>query len=186
MRPSDDTSGLIGDLIRIGVIASVDLQDGKAVVRMGEVISPPLPWLELAGQFRTWCPPSENEQVLVLCMEADVAHGVILRGLFSSAFPQPASGLKIHLSTPDGTVIAYDAENHALKIDVAGAIAVTATQGLTIDADVTITGKVNITGDVAITGEATATVDVKASDISLKNHKHGAVQAGPAKTGAPE
>ena len=54
-------------------------------------------------------------------MEADIAHGVILRGLYSPACPRPTSGLRILLSAPDGTILEYDAEAHVLKIDVEGA-----------------------------------------------------------------
>ncbi len=181
MRTNDDIPGLIGDLIRKGVIASVDLNAGTAIVTAGDIASPPLPWVEMSGGFSTWCPPSSGEQVILLCQEGDIGHGIILRGLSSNAFPHPATGLRLHLKTPDGSTFDYDPAAHALTITLAGGSAhLEVPQGLSID------GKVIITGDVEVTGKVTATGDVKAGDISLQNHKHGDVQAGAAKTGAPE
>jgi uncharacterized protein involved in type VI secretion and phage assembly len=47
-------------------------------------------------------------------------------------------------------------------------------------------GNVRITGDLAVSGSVTAANDVTAGSISLKNHKHGGVAGGNAKTGMPE
>ena len=44
----------------------------------------------------------------------------------------------------------------------------------------------SIIGDLDVTGTITASQDVLAADISLKDHLHGKVQAGAAKTDKPE
>lgn len=167
----DDINGLIGDLIRFGTVRSVDLAAGEAVVEVGEVVSPPLPWRECAvGDFRTWFPPSENEQIILLCPEGDIEGGVILRGLFSNAFPAPANGEDPEIHGPEGLIIKFLPDG--LHIIAPG--------------DIAIEGNVTITGDLDVTGTATASEDVVGGGISLKNHKHGNVQAGSAKTGGPE
>ena len=176
MESDADILGKIGDLIRIGLVLSVDLSAGLAVVQIGDITSPPCPWLELAGQFRTWMPPSEGEQVLLLCPEGDIAGGVILRGLFSSSFPPPASDSDHHFEGPDG-----------LTIKLTG-------NGVEIVAP----GNVQITGDVKVAGKITATdiitsdIDVIAlvgtpAEVSLVRHMHAAAPTGnaPAANGAP-
>ncbi len=170
----DDTSGLIGDLCRLGTIETVDLASARATVKLGDVLSPPCPWLEMAGAYRSWCPPGVGEQVLVLCPEGDIAHAVILRGLFSTNFPAPANDGKAVIQMPDGTTIVYDPQSHDLAITLAGgSCTISAPQGL------------SITGPVNITGTLNASEDVLAGGISLKSHKHSGVQAGAAQTGGP-
>jgi len=158
-----DTQDLIGDLLRIGAVASVDLAGATATVQAGDVLSPDLPWLEWAGSFRTWVPPSVGEQVLLLCPEGDIAGGIILRGLFSNARPAPASDENPQIHGPAGLVITLTPD------------------GLQIVAP----GDVAIEGNVAITGTLTASEDVIGGGISLKTHPHGGVQPGGGQSGGP-
>lgn len=163
MDHDEDISGAVGDLLRFGTVEAVDLPAARATVRCGDVLSPPVPWLELAGAFRTWSPPSVGEQVLLLCPEADIAAAVILRGLPCAAFPAAGSD-----------------DDHVFSA-TAGLLIRATPDGLEIAAP----GGISITGDVAITGALTASVDVVGGGKSLKSHKHGGVQAGGAQTGAP-
>jgi len=158
-----DTQGLIGDLLRIGTIASVDLADATATVQAGDVASPPLPWMEWAGAFRTWSPPSVGEQVLLICPEGDIAAAVILRGLYSDARPAPASDENPSLHGPGGLVITLTPDG----------LQITAPGGLSIE------------GDVSITGTLTASDDVIGGGISLKTHPHSGVQPGGGQSGGP-
>lgn len=135
MEDEDDIPGKIGDVIRIGKVASVDLAAGHAVVTSGDIETPPSPWLEYSGNFTTWTPPCEGEQVLLICPEGDIAGAIVVRGLFSDANPAKASDDNHYLHGKDGLII-----------KLTGA-------GIEIEAP----GKVKITGDVAITGNLTAT-----------------------------
>lgn len=185
-KTNDDIGLLIGDIIRKGVIETVDLASGEATVKVGEVISPPLPWCEAAGAISTWCPPSVGEQVIVLCMEADIESGVILRGLRTDTFPAPATGSRAFMKLPDGATFDYDYEGSAFVITLPGSIKLVAPDGLEIEADVSITGDVGVTGKVDASDKITSASDVVTGSISLKNHKHGGVTAGGAKTLVPE
>lgn len=51
------------------------------------------------------------------------------------------------------------------------------------DGSLYITGTVHVTGDITSDKNILADGDVKAGDISLKNHKHGGVQSGGSDTG---
>lgn len=159
----DDIPGLIGDLIRFGMIETVDLDAGTATVMAGDVLSPPLPWTECAGAFRTWLPPSAGEQVMLLCPEGDIAGGVILRGLYSNSFARLGTDANPRIDGPDGLTIILTGDG----------IQITAPGGITIE------------GDVDIAGTLTASEDVIGGGISLKSHKHGGVQTGGSQTGTP-
>lgn len=150
MEDEEDIPGKIGDVIRLGRVASVDLAAGLAVVRCGEIESPPCPWTELAGAFRTWCPPTEGEQVLLVCPEGDIGGGVILRGLFSTSFPAPASDDARQLHGPDGLIVKLTGDG----------------------IEITAPGKVRIDGDLTVTGTITGETDVIAAGISGKSHTH--------------
>lgn len=162
-QQDDDIHGLVGDLLRLGTVEQVDLALGTATVRSRDVVSPALPWMECAGSWRTWSPPSVGEQVLLLCPEGDIAAAVILRGLYSTAFPKLGADAHPRFDGPSGLNITFTED------------------GITIAAP----GDIAITGDVTITGQLTASVDVIGGGKSLKGHKHGGVQAGGAQTSAP-
>jgi phage baseplate assembly protein V len=175
-KSNDDIGLLIGDIIRKGVIEAVDLASGEATVKVGEATSPPLPWCELAGAISTWCPPSVGEQVILLCMEADIESAVILRGLRTTDNPAPATGARAFLKMPDGTTFDYDYEARAFTITLAGSIKLVAPDGLEIQADVKITGDMDLTGDTKLTGKldlsgkATLAADLEAAgNVTLGN-----------------
>lgn len=169
----DDTPGMLGDLVRYGTIASVDLAAAMVTVAAGDVTSPLVPWLELAGGFRTWVPPTVGEQVVLISPEGDIAGAFVLRGLYSTAFPPPLDTTTARVTMPDGSTVDYDPDAHKLILTIAGS------------GSVDIIGKVNITGDVTVTGKVTASTDVVGDGKSLKSHTHGGVQSGSSQTGAP-
>ncbi len=182
MQEADDIPGAIGDLLRLGLIASVDLAAATAVVHCGEIESPPLPWLELAGTFRTWTPPTEGEQVLLICPEADIAHGLILRGINSTRFPPPASDDSHQLHGKDGLIIRVTADG--LEITAPGDVDITG--NVTISGDLSVDGNGSITGDMQVDGRANADEDVTGGGISLKNHTHSGVTSGGSTTAPPQ
>lgn len=182
MRTPESTPTDPDQLIRFGSVASVDLAAGRCTVTIdengasGDATTPPIRWIEpRAGKTRTWSPPSEGEQVVLLCPAGEIGSAVALRGLSTNAYPPAGGSLAELIEFDDGAVLSYDPEGHALSIKLpAGAT-------LAVEAD----GGLTIKGDIELTGKLTASDDVIASGKSLKNHKHSGVQAGPAQTGAP-
>jgi phage baseplate assembly protein V len=187
MHCSDNPHDTITDMIRYGTVVSVDGR--RAVVQCGEVLSPPLQWLAIAGAWLVWLPPSEGAQVTVLCPDGDITGGIILNGLYSDAINSPVTSLLAALlKAPDDATFVYDAAVHALTVTLpaGGTATLIAPGGFTFEGDVTVTGDVAVQGDISAAGTIHADEDVTAEDISLKDHLHGQVQTGTAKTGAPE
>lgn len=177
MEDDEDINGLIGQLIRKGTVQSVDLAAGLAVFEAGEIVSPPLPWIEgAAGAFRTWTPPSVGEQVVLLCPEGDIEGGMILRGLFSNQFPAPSNAAYHSIHGVGGLIMTLTDDG----------LVITAPAGVVVEGDLSISGNVAVTGDVTAAGTVTGDTDVVGGGISLKGHKHGGVAAGAAQTGGPQ
>ena len=190
MTTPSDLEQLLGDLLRLGTIASVDHAAATCRVQTGEILTGPLPWLApRAGGVAVWSPPHVGEQCLLLCPEGDTLAGLVLVGLFSNSFPAPASDPELVLvQFPDGAQLGYHFGTHRLEavLPSGGTAHVAADGGLTIMGDVTITGNVSIEGNATATGTVTGETDVIGASISLKGHTHGGVAAGSAKTGGPE
>lgn len=187
-RQPDDASNATRDLLRLGVVQSVDLAAGRCVVAFDDqLVTGPLPWAAArAGGTRIWTPPTAGEQVLVFAPEGDLERAIVSGSLFCDAAPAPAADGRTHVQFSDGAVLSYDPAAGDLAVTVINAVAITAPGGASIEADTTITGKVTITGDVDVTGKIDATEDVKAGAISLKTHKHLGVATGPGVSGIPQ
>jgi phage baseplate assembly protein V len=163
-----DIQRLIGDLVRLGTVASIDLAKATCRVRLDQILTGDVPWAGgRAGAVRTWSPPSIGEQVVLICPEG---------GVYSNARPAPAAtedSVSIHFD--DGTWLGYDPGSKQL----------TAILGAGGTARIEAPGGITIRGDVSIEGTLTATEDVVAGDTSLRNHRHDKVQAGGAISGKP-
>lgn len=179
----NDPRRLIGNLMRLGTIESLDLAQGTVRVRVGEIVTGDIPFAApRAGAVRIWSPPSIGEQVMLFCPEGDVEAGVILGALFCDAHPAPTADASCLIDFPDGTRITYDPAGHKLSIAIGGggAAEITAPGGLTLNADVRINGKLDATGKI------TSADDVIGGGKSLKGHKHLQVQPGSGVSGTPQ
>lgn len=161
----------MAQMIQIGTIDSVDYTAARARVKIGALITAPLPMLTTrAGADRVWDAYTVGEQVAVFAPVGDLAQGLIMGAIYSAANAANGDRATLHRrSYADGTVVEYDQDAGALAVQLAGG-AVT----------LTAPGGVNITGTVTVAG------DVVADGISLKTHVHGGVVAGPADTGGPK
>lgn len=189
MMDAPDPQKLIGDVLRLGTVETVDLAQATCTVRVGDMVTGDIPWIApRAGSARIWCPPSIGEQVLLICPEGDMLAGMALGGLFFDARPAPASTDSFHAAFDDGAWIDYEPVHHTLTVNLpnGGTAAIYAPGGLTITGPVTIKGPVRVEDDLRATGTITGDTDVKGGGKSLKDHKHTAVQAGGAVSGPPQ
>ncbi len=194
---------LIHNIARLGTIAAVDHGRARVRVRAGELLTAWLPWIEhRAGTTRTWNPPTEGEQVLLISPGGDPAAAVAITGLYRQAHPAPsASGDVWHITMPDGAVIEYDhAVSHlqatlpgSAVLDAKGAVTITAAGGATVNANTVINGNLTLNGNFNQPGGTTTTmngnvaftgaVTSNGKDIS-SHHTHTEVERGSDTSGS--
>ena len=174
----------LSNMLRDGVVTEVDYSNARCRVRSGEMQTDFIPWLTpAAGKVSVWCPPSIGEQVQLLCVDGDLANAVALAGMFSDAFPAPSSNpTQVLIRFADGATVGYDSAAHALGANLPAGGTVT----IVADGGVSITGPVSITGNVTVAGKVEVSEDVIGGGVSLKQHKHGAVQPGGGTSGPPQ
>lgn len=182
MSDPADQQRLIGDLIRLGTVESVDLAQSTCRVKTGDLVTGDIPWLtSRAGGTKHWSPLTVGEQCVLLCPEGDTLGGLVLPGLFSDANAAPSAEDLDLIAFADGARISYDATAHLLKAELPdGATAeITAPGGVTITGDVTITGKLSVSETIDADDEITG------NGIKLSKHHHKDTQPGAGMTGAP-
>ncbi len=139
-------SRLLQNLIRLGTIAQVD--GAKARVQLGPKLTTEwLNWItQRAGSTCTWSAPTVGEQVIVFSPGGDLTRGIILPALYSQAFDAPETNPTIHTTHyPDGAVVQYDHEAHALTATLSGGTATITADKVTSNAPSTI-----CTGDLTV------------------------------------
>ncbi len=193
-RPPSDHVADLSQILRLGTIASVDLESATCTVEIGDpddenVTTTQIQWGVLrAGKTSIWSPPSTGEQVLLFCPDGDIAQAVPLGALYSTQYPAPGSDAREFIRFADGAEVGYDPEAHHFDIDLpAGATAeIDASGGITLRGDTVIEGDLTVDGDTVVNGDIDATGDVSADGISLKTHPHSGVQPGEGLSGEPQ
>ncbi|WP_151957393.1 phage baseplate assembly protein V [Acinetobacter guillouiae] len=197
------------NLIRLGTIKTINPSKPylTVTVETGEITTGKLRYVNLrAGDDQTWDPPSMGEEVIIFSPCGVLEIGFVLGGLNNLTHPVISQDLNKNIRLfADGCSISYDTKNHALEVllPANGTAVINAPGGLTINANTTINGNVQINGSNAMTGNNTVggsqlvqgsshstgafstDADVKAGDISLKNHKTSGVKSGGDTSGVP-
>ena len=189
MDPLVELSRLLQNLLRYGVVASVDHAAYRCTVHSGELITKPLRWATYrAGDARTWWAPSVGEKVILLCPGGDTARGTVLPALYADDAPAPIDGDAVHITQyPDGALISYAPEKHEVSVALpsGGKIILVAPAGIDIIGDTRISGALRVTQNVSVDAGIKAKDDVLAGTISLQHHLTKGVQPGMYLSGEP-
>ncbi|MDA5521470.1 phage baseplate assembly protein V [Yersinia kristensenii] len=202
---------LIMNLIRFGIVEQVNLtlDPPKARVRCGELLTDWLPWsVRRAGTAKTWWPPTEGEQVIILAAGGELSAGVIIASLYQKSASAPINTANTqHATYPDGAVIEYNADTGALKATGIKTAVLDASESINATApEITCSASVKITLDTPIVEctqhLTTATLEVKqggqmtgniehsggtfsSNGVVIDDHDHGGVQRGGVNTYGP-
>lgn len=186
---------MLRNLIRIGTVSAVNLDDGLCRVDTGSNTTNWLHWLTArAGRTRSWNAPSVGEQVLVLCLGGELDTGFVLPGVFSDEHPAPsASADALHWSFPDGAVIEYEPENGALKATGIQTATIQTAVKIMLDSPEVECSALLKTATLEVTQGGTMKGDVQHSGgsfssngVVVDSHKHSGVKSGGDTSGGPQ
>ena len=160
-----DVRRRVDNLLRLGVIAAVDLDRARVRVRYAGTDDAPaltgwVPWTAMrAGEDRTWWAPSAGEQVVLAAPSGELSAAVVLGSVYQLAHPPPANAAAVRRTVyADGAVVEYDAEAHALRAT------------LPAGGTVVITGDLEASGDIE---DARGTLQAFRDTYNLHTHAPG-------------
>lgn len=118
-----DLEDKMNNLIRVGVVSSIDAKAGTARVAFKDrdnILSYDLPVMvrNTLGTKDYWM-PDIKEQVLCFFLPIGLESGYIMGSFYSKNVTPPADTEKIRaVEFPDGSRVEYDRETHKLQIDI--------------------------------------------------------------------
>jgi phage baseplate assembly protein V len=155
--------------IFFGIIS--EIKGCKARVAVDDLTTDYLPVIQMASEFkRKFEPIRVKEQCIILAPYGDINAGVILRGLYYSAFPAPeVSETKEITVFEDGTKISYDSKASELMVDVVKSVKIIC-KTVTVDCeDATVKAKNSIKADCAKLDVKCDTANVKADEVLVES-----------------
>lgn len=143
--------GAIRNLIRIGIVSSVNEKNGSVRVIFNDkddMVSDELPLLSFEYNI-----PKVKEQVLCLFLPNGLQQGFCLGPFYSLVNPPPVENKDIYRKMfDDGTWIEYNEETKALNIKAAGSV--------------------NIIGNLNVKGSISASGSIMDTDGNSNHHSH--------------
>ncbi len=110
----------LSNIVTLGTVETLEAEQALVTVRVGEIVTEPLPWLALkAGTDSTWWAPDPGEQVLLLSPDGEMNQAVAIAGVYQAKHPAPGNNPNIaRVQFEDGCSVQYDKDKHELKVDV--------------------------------------------------------------------
>lgn len=149
-----DLAKRISNIIRIGTIFTINYQEAKARVRIGDLETNFLPWINSnSAANNSWNPPEIDEQVIVLAPLGDLSQGVIIPSLYKTNISDARDNIK-SITYRDGSKISFDIESGTLNLDLKGDVIIKVAKNANIEANnINLKGNVNL-GDISGKGIA--------------------------------
>lgn len=184
---------LLSSVVMLGVVAELDEEAARVRVNADGMRTDWIPWGERrAGPgVRTWSAPEVGEQVVIACPYGDPSQAVVVGSVYQQTYAAPATQRTIHRTIyADGTVIEYDREAHAFKIDVGtgsvtvncGNATVVASEDVTVEcANASVTASEDVTVDctsATVTSSGSVTLDTPTTHATGDLNVDGNVSVG--------
>lgn len=139
----DQLSEQIGDIIKIGVVSSVDTATNTARVIFpdrDDLVSNDLQILQRnTGQNKDLSYPDVKENVLCLFLGTGEENGFILGSFYNAKTQPPETNQDLRITRySDGTEIRYNRKTHELDINAVGKVTIQAAQKTTIKSSVQV------------------------------------------------
>jgi len=143
----NDLGRRLANIIRIGTIFEIDFEVAKARVKIGDLETNWLPWINSnSGSNNNWNPPEMGEQVIILSPSGELNQAVILPSLYKNNASDSDQNIK-SITYQDGSKISFDIASGTLDLDLKGDVKIKVVGNAEIEA-----AKVTLKGDVDLGG----------------------------------
>jgi len=116
----NDLGRRLANIIRIGTIFEIDFEEAKARVKIGDLETDFLPWVNSnSASNNSWNPPEIDEQVVVLSPSGELNQAVILPSLYKSNASDNSSNTQ-SVTYKDGSKITFDHDAGNFTLDLQG------------------------------------------------------------------
>ena len=118
----NDLGRRLANIIRIGTIFEIDFEEAKARVKIGDLETDFLPWVNSnSGANNSWNPPEMDEQVIILSPSGELNQGVILPSLYKNNASDELPNIQ-SVTYKDGSKVSFDQDTGSLTLDLQGGI----------------------------------------------------------------
>lgn len=170
----DQFTELLNNLIKIGVVSSVDYAKCTARVEFADdgIVSFNLPVLHTnSSRNRDYAMPDVGENVLCLFLPSGNEEGFILGSFYAGNTPPETSGNARTVVFKDGTRISYDREAHKLTAEIDGTTIFADRQNVKIatgnNVEITAANNVLITAANNITANAVSSATIESGNVFI-------------------
>jgi phage baseplate assembly protein gpV len=167
----------VAGMMQHGTVAEVNPGEGWVRLdlgpsREGPLLSPRIPYAQMAGDLSVHAPPSVGQQMTFIAPSGDIRQAVAVPMTWSDANGSPGDGADVAVTFGD---VRIDMTGGGVTITAAGAT-------VTITGDgVAIQGDLSVEGDVSFAGGG---VTHNGTNIG-GTHRHGGVTSGGSQTNTP-
>ena len=149
-----DIAKRLANIIRIGAIFEIDYQTAKARVKIGELETDFLPWVNSNSlNNNSWNPPEIDEQVIILSPSGDLSQAVILPSFYKNNASDSDQNIK-SITYQDGSKISFNVSSGTLDLDLKGDVKIKVAGNAEIEASqITLKGDTDL-GDTGGQGVA--------------------------------
>jgi len=199
----------LANVIRIGLVESVDHERKKLRVQIGDLLTGWLPWpVEMGRNFKRWRPLRVGTQVVLASPSGELPQAQIIGMLYTTDLSAPSSDPDLDLIEFDnGTTVSNNIQSGLLNVDCVGDVVATSAKNVTVTAAETATlegstvmikstGSATIQAAAGLTLQASALTiqapvtqtggDMTSDGISVQKHTHLGVVPGKAATLVPQ
>lgn len=141
----NDLGRRLANIIRIGTIFEIDFKEAKARVKIGDLETDWLPWINSnSGANNSWNPPEIDEQVITLSPSGELNQAIILPSLYKNNATESSPNIQ-SVIFKDGSKVTFDHSSGNLDLNIKGNATIKVSGNTTIEAQsVLLKGNINL------------------------------------------
>lgn len=141
----NDLGRRLANIIRIGTIFEIDFETAKARVKIGDLETDWIPWINSnSGSTNSWNPPEIDEQVIALSPSGELNQAIILQSLYKNNASENSPNIQ-STTFKDGSKVTFDHSSGNLDLNLKGSTTIKVAGNATIESQsVLLKGDINL------------------------------------------